>query len=59
MTLVHAGVTPPTTFGVLCVLYFGFPGSTRSGLKARKKSTPTLSPPFSSAGSSISRVVPG
>jgi hypothetical protein len=58
-TSVHAGVMPPTTFGVLRVWYFGLPGSTRSGLKARKKSVPTLSPPCSSDGSISSRVVPG
>ncbi len=53
------GVMPPTTLGVLRVLYFGLPGSTRSGEKARKKSSPTLRPVLSSAGSISSRVVPG
>ena len=38
------GVVPPTTFGVFLVWYFSLPGSTRSGEKQRKKSSPTLSP---------------
>ena len=50
---------PPTTLGVFRVPYVGLPGSTRSGLKARKKSSPTVRPVLSSAGSRISRVVPG
>ena len=29
------GSMPPTTFGTLCVLNFGLPGSTRSGENAR------------------------
>ena len=39
---VHSEVIPPTTFGVFLVPYFKFPGSTRSGEKARKKSFPIL-----------------
>jgi len=35
----HAGEKPPTTFGTLWVWNVGLPGSTRSGEKARKKST--------------------
>ena len=38
------GVVPPTTLGVFLVWYFSLPGSTRSGEKQRKKSSPTLSP---------------
>ena len=56
---VQAGVMPPITFGVLCVIQVSFPGSTRSGEKQRKKSSPTLSPVSCSAGSMMSRVVPG
>jgi hypothetical protein len=41
---VHAGVMPPSTLGVLRVCHCGLPGSTRSGLKQRKKSSPTCSP---------------
>src|SRR5690606_24510408 len=58
-TLRQSAVMPPTTLGVFLVPYLGLPGSTRSGEKARKKSSPTLSPVLSSAGSMISRVVPG
>jgi hypothetical protein len=55
----QAGVTPPTTLGVLRVWYTGLPGSTRSGLKARNRSVPTLRPPDSRIGSRTSSVVPG
>ena len=55
----HAGVMPPTIFGVFRVFHLALPGSTRSGEKARKKSSPTLSPVPSRAGSISSRVVPG
>ena len=41
----HAGVVPPTTFGIVRVENFGFPGSSRSGENARKKSRPTCIPP--------------
>ena len=58
-TRVQCSVMPPTTLGVLWVCQTGLPGSTRSGLNARKKSVPTLSPVLSSAGCRISRVVPG
>ena len=34
-SVVQAGVMPPTTLGVFEVLNLGFPGSTRSGEKAR------------------------
>ena len=44
---------------VLRVVHFGLPGSTRSGLKARKTSLPTVRPRSSSVGSITSRVVPG
>ena len=53
----NAGV--PITFGVLTVVQSFRPGSTRSGLNARKKSAPTLSPVLSKAESRISLVVPG
>ena len=56
---VHRAVTPPNTFGVFFVNHFGFPGSTRSGEKQRKKSLPTDSPFDSKRGSISSRVVPG
>ncbi len=56
----QAGVNPPTTFGVLLIFQTGLLGSTRSGLKAIKRSSPTLSRPAPvSAGKSSSRVVPG
>jgi hypothetical protein len=58
-TSVHAAVMPPTTFGVFLVWYFGLPGSTRSGLNARKTSFPTVRPRSSSFGCMTSRVVPG
>ena len=41
---VQAGVMPPTTLGVFEVWYTGLPGSTRSGEKHRKKSSPTFRP---------------
>jgi hypothetical protein len=55
----QASVTPPTTLGVLRVCHRRLPGSTRSGLKARKTSDPTRSPRTSIRGRSSSRVVPG
>src|SRR5487761_2151754 len=55
----QAGVTPPTTFGMLSVWNRALPGSTRSGEKHRKKSRPTLKSGFSSICSSSSSVVPG
>ena len=58
-TFRQAGVMPPITLGVLRVLKRSLPGSTRSGENARKKSSPTLRPVDSSAGSISSRVVPG
>src|SRR5665213_3522871 len=58
-TSVHAGVIPPTTFGVFLVCQNGLPGSTRSGLNARNTSVPILSPAASSLGCMSSRVVPG
>ncbi len=54
-----SGVRPPTTLGTLWVWNVGLPGSTRSGEKARKKSTPALSPVASSSGCTTSSVVPG
>ncbi len=56
---VLAAFTPPTTFGMVRVLYASLPGSTRSGENARWKSTPALSPPSSSIGCTTSSVVPG
>ena len=50
---------PPTTLGVFLVVQTWLPGSTRSGLKQRWKSSPTSRPDSSSAGSRTSRVVPG
>ncbi len=41
-TSVQAGVMRASTLGVLTVVKSLRPGSTRSGEKARKKSTPTL-----------------
>ena len=41
---VHAGVRPPTTFGVDLVVQSSRPGSTRSGLNARWKSRPAARP---------------
>jgi len=55
----HAGVTPPTTFGVLCTPYVGLPGSTRSGENATNTSSPTVRPLPSSRGRITSSVVPG
>ena len=58
--LLEAGVRPPMTFGVVLVVKSVRPGSTRSGEKARKKSTPAFMPDASSRiGASTSRVVPG
>ena len=56
---VHASVIPPTILGTFFVVQFSLPGSTRSGEKARLKSSPTLSPDASRRGSSSSLVVPG
>ena len=56
---VHASVIPPTILGTFFVVHFSLPGSTRSGEKARLKSSPTLSPDASRRGSSSSLVVPG
>ncbi len=55
----HAGVIPPTTFGVVFVVQSVRPGSTRSGANARWKSSPVLRPLVSRIGWSTSRVVPG
>jgi hypothetical protein len=56
----HAGVTPPITFGMLCVWYVGLPGSCLSGVYTRKKSSPTLSPDSSSRSRRTTPlVVPG
>ncbi len=38
----QAGVKPPTTFGISATLLSGFAGSSRSGEKARWKSTPAF-----------------
>ena len=54
----HSSVIPPTTLGTSRTSS-GEPGSTRSGEKARLKSSPTLRPLDSRIGSSCSRVVPG
>ena len=50
---------PPTTLGTFFVVQSSRPGSTRSGEKARLKSSPTFSPEASSRGRISSRVVPG
>ncbi len=47
------------TLGVLRVCQRMLPGSTRSGEKHRKKSSPTRSPLSSRMGRTTSRVVPG
>ena len=54
-----AAVTPPTTLGMLRVVNFALPGSTRSGEKARKKSRPTFMPDSWRSGRISSSVVPG
>src|SRR5439155_1441306 len=56
---VLAGPTPPTTFGMLRVVNIAFPGSTRSGEKASRKSSSAFRPPASSIGCTTSSVVPG
>ena len=56
---VESSVHPPTTFGMLSVWNCGLPGSTRSGLKASRKSSSSLRPRSSNMGSSTSSVVPG
>ena len=56
---VQAAVRPPTTFGVVRIVKSVRPGSTRSGEKARLKSSPARSPDSSSSGTRCSRVVPG
>ena len=56
---VHAGVSPPTTFGVVRSVKSVRPGSTRSGEKASAKSAPACRPDSSSSGTRCSRVVPG
>ena len=58
-TTVESSVTPPTTFGMLCVRNCGLPGSTRSGENASRKSSSSFSPFSSNIGSSTSSVVPG
>ena len=55
----QAGVSPPTTFGVVLTVKSVRPGSIRSGDIARWKSTPARRPLCSSTGASSSRVVPG
>jgi hypothetical protein len=52
-------VTPPTTFGIVRHENAGFPGSSRSGLNAKKKSFPARNPDCSRIGLSSSSVVPG
>jgi len=56
---VHAGVIPPTTFVTFFVVQSRLPGSTRSGAKARWKSSPAWRPLCSRIGRTQSRVVPG
>ena len=56
---VQAPVRPPTTFGVVRIVKSVRPGSTRSGEKARLKSSPATSPDSARIGASRSRVVPG
>ena len=58
-SLDNPGLMPPTTLGILRVWKRLLPGSTRSGEKHRKKSSPTFSPSFSKVGNKSSSVVPG
>ena len=53
------GSSPPTTFGIFGAEKSGLPGSSRSGLYARKKSSPALRPVASRMGKTTWRVVPG
>ena len=56
---VQRGVSPPTTFGVVRIVWSVRPGSTRSGENASAKSSPARRPDSSSSGTRCSRVVPG
>ena len=58
-TLRHFGVNPPITFGILETEKSLFPGSSRSGEYAKKKSLPATKPDVSKMGLIISFVVPG
>ena len=59
-TCEQASVMPPTTLGVFLVVQSVRPGSTRSGEKATKMSSPMVKPLVSVIlGSTSSRVVPG
>ena len=55
----QACVSPPTTFGVVRIVKSVRPGSTRSGEKARLKSSPATRPDSDRIGATRSRVVPG
>ena len=50
---------PLTTLGILAVVYFLLPGSSRSGEYPKKNVSPTFRPDSSSMGNSSSSVVPG
>jgi hypothetical protein len=50
---------PATIFGIVAVVNREFPGSSRSGEYARKKSVPEYRPVASRIGFTISSVVPG
>ena len=57
---VDSSLMPPTIFGTVFVDHMPLPGSTRSGEKARWKSSPAFRPESSSRiGWTTSRVVPG
>ena len=58
-TFPEAASTPPTILGIPVVLNRQFPGSSRSGEKARKKSRPQPNPLPSRMGRSSSSVVVG
>src|SRR6266545_1021995 len=51
--------SPDTTFGILTVLNTGLPGSSRSGEKPKKKSSPERKPVDCRIGLTTSSVVPG
>ena len=58
-TSVQAGELPPITLGIVAVLKWALPGSSRSGEYTRKKVSPITSPRLSTSGRNSSSVVPG
>src|SRR5262245_15411702 len=54
-----ASSSPPTTFGIETSECDGLPGSSRSGLNARKKSPPAFKPDCDKRGKTTVRVVVG